>query len=102
MRVRALIAFVTFVVLSQLLEGVASWLIFLKLGWIQMGGQPFRPSLILAYEAIVAAAALVATFAAAAIQRRSFASYGFGGLTTGRRLLEGSAWGVAAVCVLVG
>jgi hypothetical protein len=102
MRLRALVAFVVFVVLSQLLEGGASWLVLLKLRLLDGTDRTWRPSLFIVFEGIVFAAALAATLVAARIQRRRLADYGFAAAGAARQLAVGSAWGLAAVALLVG
>jgi membrane protease YdiL (CAAX protease family) len=102
MRLRALASFVVFVVLSQLLEAGVSWVVFVPLRLLDPNDSSWRPSLFIAYEGIVVAAALVASLVAARIQRRRLADYGFAASGAGRHLIAGSAWGLGAVALLVG
>ena len=98
MRLRALLAFLAFLVVQELVGDGAGWLVFQKLQLLAMA---WRPSSFIVIEAIGFAAVIAATFAAAAIQRRRLRDYGFAAAGAARRLLAGSAWGLAAVALVV-
>src|SRR5262249_18773102 len=98
-RLRALGAFLAFVVVQELVGDGAGWLVFQKLALVE---PKWQPSSFMVIEGIAFIAALVGALAAAAIQRRGLGAYGFalgGGL---RHFLIGSAWGLGAVALLVG
>src|SRR5258707_14891843 len=98
MRLKALAAFVVFVVLSQLLEGGLSWVIFSKLHLLEA---KWQPSSFIVFEGVVFAALVAASLVAARIQRRRLADYGFAAAGAARHLLAGSVWGLGAVGLLV-
>lgn len=101
MRLRAFLAFIVFVLVSQSLEFGLSWLTFVPLHLLDPNDRTWRPSLFLVYEGIVFAAAMAGTLAAARIQRKRVADYGFAGARAARQLLAGSAWGLGSVVLLV-
>jgi membrane protease YdiL (CAAX protease family) len=98
-RLKGLLAFIVFVVAQELVGDGAGWLIFRKLHWVKVAWQPW-PSIVI--EGIGVLSAIVATLAAAAIQRRKVRDYGFAPGGAARKFLAGSAWGLAAVAALVG
>ena len=98
MRLRALGAFVAFVVVSQLVEVAAGWVIVEKLHLLEMTWSPWP---FIVYESIVFAAVIAGSLLAALIQRKRLADYGFAPAGATRQLLAGSAWGLGAVALLV-
>src|SRR5437773_11559029 len=100
-RLKALLLFVLFVVVSQALEGGLAWTLFLRLRVIDWHDLSWRPSIFIWYESVVAFAAIVAAFVVAKIQRGSLSQLGFALPRAGRLLLEGSLFGIATLAVLI-
>jgi uncharacterized protein len=98
-RLRAVLAFVVFVVVQTIVGDGAGWLIFRKMQWVEMAWQPW-PFVVI--EGIGFGAAIVASFAAGATQRKRLRDYGFAAGGALRNLLAGSAWGLGAVALVIG
>lgn len=99
MRWKAVLAFLAFVIVEELIGNGLGWGVFAKLKLVEMGWKPW-PFIVV--ESIGVVAVIVATFAAMAIQRKRFRDYGFRGDGALRHLLAGSAWGLGAVALTVG
>jgi membrane protease YdiL (CAAX protease family) len=99
LRLKALLAFVVFLVVEQLVEGGSTWLVFMRLRLLET---KWQPSSFIALEGLSFLAVIVATLVVGLIQRRELAAYGFGLAGVGRQILAGSAWGFGAVAMTVG
>jgi hypothetical protein len=98
MRLRAVAAFFAFLVVEQLVEGGAGWVVFVKLKLLEAAWQP---SSFIAIEGITIAAVIAGSLIAGVIQKKRLADYGFASGGAGRQLAVGSAWGLGAVALLV-
>src|SRR5437764_8821894 len=98
-RLRAVLAFIVFVAVQTIVGDGLGWLIFRKMQWVEAAWQPW-PFIVI--EGIGFGAAIVASLAAAASQRKRLRDYGFSTGGALRHLLAGSAWGLGAVALTVG
>lgn len=98
-RLNAFLLFILVVVISQVLDGGLSWLIFDKL--LHIKATTWQPSLFIGFESVVAFAVLVASIVVAMIQRRPIGELGYATRNIGRETLAGTLWGLGAVVVLV-
>ena len=101
-RLKPLLLFVTFAVLSQIFEPLLAWLVLVKGHAVDTSDPSWRPSLFIWFESCATVGALAATWGIARIGRRRFASLGYATARAGQHLLFGSLFGLGAVCVLVG
>lgn len=98
-RLLAVAAFLAFVVVEQLVEGGAGWVVFVKLKLLE---QAWQPSSFIGIEGITIAGVIAGSLIAALIQKKRLADYGFAPAGAARQLAIGSAWGFGAVALLVG
>jgi len=101
-RLKPLLLFLTFAVLSQIFEPLLSWLVLVKGHAVDASDLSWRPSLFIWFESCATVGALAATWIVARIGRRRFASLGYATERAGQHLLFGSLFGLGAVCILVG
>src|SRR2546428_1222449 len=101
-RLKPLLLFLTFAVLSQVFEPLLSWLVLVRGHAVDTSDPSWQPSLFIWFESCAMLGALAATWVVARIGRRRFASLGYATARAGQHLLFGSLFGLGAVCVLVG
>src|SRR4051812_33387768 len=87
MRFRAVLAFLAFLVVEQLVEGGAAWIVFFKLKLLEAS---WKPSSFIVIEGITFAAVLAGSLVAARIQKKRLSNYGFAPAGAARQLAVGS------------
>ena len=100
-RLQAVVSFVLFLLVAQLVSGGLEWMLVRKLQLIVPTGRPWEPSFFVFWEGAGVIGALVATWALARVSGRGFAELGYRTGGAWRQLLAGGAMGFIVVTVLV-
>jgi len=101
MRLKSLLLFFLFVVISQVLEPSLDWLL-IRSHIVDTHDMTWRPALFFWFEGIAAVSALAATWIVARVGRRHVRDLGYAAAGAVRECLEGSAWGLSMVVILAG
>jgi hypothetical protein len=100
-RLYAVVSFLLFLVVAQLVSGGLEWILVRKLHLIVPMGRAWEPSFFVFWEGAGVVGALVATWALARLSGRGFAELGYGTGGLWRELLAGGAMGFIVVTGLV-